>query len=223
VADSEPILELDRVSRLFDGGRVAALRDLSLRVARGEWLTITGPSGCGKSTLLHMMCGLDRPSSGTVRFAGARPATRREWSSIRRHRIGFVFQAFHLIATLTAQQNVMVPMFGTIASARERRRRANTLLERLGLADRALHRPSELSGGERQRVAIARALANSPELLLADEPTGNLDRGAARSIVSLLEEIRDSRREMTIVLASHDAGLAAAGDRLLEMLDGRAA
>jgi len=213
------IVGLDRVEREYDGGRVQALRQVSLEVEKGEWLTVVGPSGSGKSTLLNMMSGLDLPSRGRVWFEGRQPRFGAEWTRIRARRIGFVFQAFYLLPTLTALENVEIPMFGVISRGRERRRRALELLERVGLGPRAHHRPGDLSGGERQRVAIARSLANSPALLLADEPTGNLDSQSALAILELLKEIY-SQNTTTIVLVTHNPVVAQTGSRWIKLKDG---
>jgi len=210
---------LERVGRLYDGGRVAALRDVTLAIVPGEFVAVTGPSGSGKSTLLHVLCGLDRPTTGRVWFRGAEPASAEEWTRIRARHVGFVFQAFHLFPTLTALENVEIPMFGVVAGARARRRRAEDLLTRVGLAGRLEHRPAELSGGERQRVAIARSLANAPLLVGADEPTGNLDSKAAAVVLDLLEEVH-RQDGTTLVLATHNRDVAARAGRVIELADG---
>jgi putative ABC transport system ATP-binding protein len=211
---------LERVSRLYDGGRVAALHDVTLALRPGEFAAVIGPSGSGKSTLLHLMCGLDRPTAGRVRFRGAEPASAVDWTRIRARHIGVVFQAFHLVPTLTALENVEVPMFGVVPDAGTRRRRARELLCRVGLAGRLHHRPADLSGGERQRVAIARSLANGPLLIGADEPTGNLDSKAAAEVLDLLEDIH-RRDGTTLVVATHNQNIAARAGRLIELADGR--
>ena len=172
---SHIISALENVSRSYDGGRVVALRELTLSIERGTAVAIVGPSGAGKSTLLHLMCGLDRPERGRVLFDGSEPRSAREWTRLRSTRIGFVFQSYNLLPTLTALENVEIPMMGSSRAPQERRRRAAQSLAGVGLANRGKYRPNELSGGERQRVAIARSLVNSPDLILADEPTGNLD------------------------------------------------
>ncbi len=218
-ADPPPIAELIHVSRVWDRGRIQALRDVSLAIPRRAFVGITGPSGSGKSTLLHIAGGLLRPSTGEVIFDGVRPRSRGQWASIRARRIGFVFQAFHLLPSLTARENVEVPMMGVTASARVRRMRAEQLLDRVGLSARLDSLPNDLSGGERQRVAIARALANSPDLLLADEPTGNLDSEAQDVIVSLLHELQDEIG-LTVILVSHDLDLVRTAGRLVRLRDG---
>jgi putative ABC transport system ATP-binding protein len=215
-----PLLSAEGVSREYVRGRCVALCDVTLSIAPGEYLAIVGPSGSGKSTLLHLLCGIDRPTSGRVLYEGRQPRTPGEWARLRARKIGFVFQAFNLLPTLTARQNVEVAMFGITAGAAERRRRADELLSRVGLQARAGHRPSELSGGEKQRLAIARSLANSPRALVADEPTGNLDSRAAGEILELLEEIH--RREgAALVIVTHDAAIARRAGRIVALRDGR--
>jgi putative ABC transport system ATP-binding protein len=214
------IAALEHVSRGYDGGRIVALRDVTLAVEPGEFIALTGPSGSGKSTLLHLLCGLDRPTAGRVLFRGAPPASPVEWTKIRARHIGFVFQAFHLFPTLTALENVEIPMFGVVTDSAARRRRARDLLCRVGLGGRLGHRPAELSGGERQRVAIARSLANSPLLIGADEPTGNLDSGASAEVLDLLQEIH-RRDGASLVLATHNREVAARAGRQIELGDGR--
>ena len=218
----DPIVTVEHVSRSYDEGRVMALQDVTCSIFPGEYVAIVGPSGSGKSTLLHLLCGLDRPTQGRVLFEGSEPVSVRQWTKLRARRIGFVFQAFHLLPTLTAQENIEIPMFGVVHRARDRQRRALELLERVGLAARARHRPFELSGGERQRVAIARGLANAPVLLLADEPTGNLDSRTAADIMHLLHNVHmQEGNGKTLVLVTHNLEMAAHSDRLLQLIDGR--
>jgi len=217
---TDAIVALEHVSRGYDGGRIIALRDVTLAVEPGEFVAVVGPSGSGKSTLLHLLCGLDRPTAGRVLFRGTEPATPVEWTKVRARHIGFVFQAFYLFPTLTALENVEVPMFGVVADRTVRRRRACDLLCRVGLGGRLDHRPAELSGGERQRVAIARSLANAPMVIGADEPTGNLDSRASAEVLDLLEDIH--RRDGTsLILATHNREVAARATRLVELGDGR--
>jgi len=215
----DSILSLENVWRVYDRGRLAAVADVTLSVARGEHLAVRGPSGSGKSTLLHLACGLDRPTRGAVLFEGAEPSPG-QWRRYRARRIGFVFQSFQLLPTLTARQNVEIPMLGVVSGSRKRRMRTEELLEQVGLADRAGHRPAKLSGGERQRVAIARGLANSPDLILADEPTGNLDSHSAAEVLDLLEDLR-RRRGAALVVVTHDITVATRAGRTMHMLDGR--
>jgi putative ABC transport system ATP-binding protein len=213
------LLELKQACRDYDSGRIQAVRDVSLKIQRGEWLTIVGPSGSGKSTLLNLMCGLDHPNRGEVLFEERPPGSAKEWAFLRSARIGIIFQAFNLLPTLSSLENVQIPMFGVTTSSRERRLRALELLARVGLDHRTEHLPSTLSAGERQRVAIARSLANHPSLLLADEPTGNLDTKNAAQILNLLRQIY-LQDQTTIVLVTHDSTVAQMGTRKITVIDG---
>ncbi len=199
-----------------------ALRGVTFTLQPGEFVSVMGRSGSGKSTLLHILGCLDRPTSGQVRLGGMEvsrlPA--RELPALRRSKIGFVFQHHNLLPSLTALGNVMLPLRYSRISTREAQNRALALLEEVGLADRAGHRPAELSGGEQQRVALARALVNEPELLLADEPTGELDSQTARHIVGVMRRLNRSRGQ-TFLLVTHDPTVGEAADRVVEMLDGR--
>ncbi len=199
---------------------VRAVDGVNLAVASGETVAVMGPSGCGKSTLLHLLGGLDRPTAGQVWLAGERIDQLSERGLARRRRdgVGFVFQAFHLMEELTAVENVELPALLAGRSPRAARRRATGLLDQVGLADRARHLPSALSGGQRQRVAIARAMANDPALLLADEPTGNLDSAATLDVLRLFESLHAAGQ--TLVIVTHDARIAATADRLISMRDG---
>jgi putative ABC transport system ATP-binding protein len=201
-------------------GSVRAVDGVDLDVHRGETVAVTGPSGCGKSTLLHLLGGLDRPDGGEIRLAGRRleSLSERGLAHVRRHEVGFVFQAFHLMEELTAQENVEFPALLAGCPPRQARVRAQELLNRVGLADRAAHLPSAMSGGQRQRVAVARALANEPLVVLADEPTGNLDSAATLEVLRLLESLRSTG--LTLVIATHDERVAATADRLISMRDG---
>ena len=201
-------------------GLVRAVDEVDLEVASGEALAIMGPSGCGKSTLLHLLGGLDRPSVGELWLAGKRidRLSERGLAQFRRHDVGFVFQAFHLMDELTAQENVELPALLARSSPREARRRARQLLDRVGLGDRADHLPSALSGGQRQRVAIARALANQPQIVLADEPTGNLDSAATLDVLRLFDALHTAG--ITLVVVTHDDRIAATADRMISMRDG---
>jgi ABC-type lipoprotein export system ATPase subunit len=214
-----PLLRGEDLVRTYPDGDVRALRGVSLSVARGEFVAITGPSGCGKSTLLHLLGGLDRPSSGEVFFED-RPLGSLDLDAYRSRRVGFVFQSFYLLPTLSALENVQVPMFEAPWPRAERPDRARRLLDEVGLSHRAGHNPSRLSVGERQRVAIARALANEPTLLLADEPTGNLDSRTQAEILALLDRLR-RERGLTLVLVTHSAEVAAAADREIRLKDGQ--
>ncbi len=199
---------------------VRAVDNVDLDVAAGETVAVMGPSGCGKSTLLHLLGGLDRPSAGQIWLAGQRidEMSERAMAALRRDGVGFVFQAFHLMDELTSVENVELPALLAGRSPRAARRRALELLDRVGLAGRARHLPSELSGGQRQRVAIARALANEPLVVLADEPTGNLDSEATLDVLRLLESLHDAGQ--TVVIVTHDSRIAATADRLISMRDG---
>jgi putative ABC transport system ATP-binding protein len=201
-------------------GAVRALDGVDLEMAAGETLAVMGPSGCGKSTLLHLLGGLERPSSGEVWLAGRRidGLSEKALARMRRQAIGFVFQAFHLMDELTALENVELPALLAGRSPRAARRRAMELLERVSLADRRGHLPSALSGGQRQRVAIARALSNEPLVVLADEPTGNLDSTAALDVLRLLDSLRAAGQ--TLLIVTHDERIAATADRLISMRDG---
>jgi putative ABC transport system ATP-binding protein len=201
-------------------GLVRAVDEVDLEVARGETLAVMGPSGCGKSTLLHLLGGLDRPTGGELTMNGRRidRFSERAFAQLRRHEVGFVFQAYHLMDELTALENVELPALLAGRTPRAARRRARELLEQVGLADRATHLPSSLSGGQRQRVAIARALANEPQLVLADEPTGNLDSAATLEVLRLFDALHAAG--LTLVIVTHDERIAATADRLISMRDG---
>jgi putative ABC transport system ATP-binding protein len=216
------VLRTKGLSRLYDGDGipVRAVDSVDLTVEQGEAISVMGPSGCGKSTLLHLLGGLDRPTVGEVWLDGQRVDRLSEtaWARMRRRSIGFVFQAFHLVDELSAVENVELPALLIGASRKQARNKAPGLLERLGVADRAGHLPDRMSGGERQRVALARALVNEPMLVLADEPTGNLDSAATAEILRLLAEVRDGGQ--TLLLVTHDPRVAATAGRLLTMRDG---
>ncbi|MBV9804667.1 MAG: ABC transporter ATP-binding protein [Solirubrobacterales bacterium] len=220
---TEPILAARGLSKEYGRGPalVRAVHDVSLSVGGGESVAIVGPSGCGKSTLLYLLGGLERPTSGTIELAGEpiheRPEAR--LAHLRRHAVGFVFQAFHLVDELTARENVELPALLAGASPRRARERAGELLRQVDLEDRAEHLPSALSGGQRQRVAIARALANRPSIVLADEPTGNLDTAATTEVLRLFEQLHASGQ--TLVVVTHDERIAATANRLISMRDGR--
>jgi ABC-type lipoprotein export system ATPase subunit len=219
---SEPAIAARGLHKSFEGGRINALTGMDLRVEPGEFVAIVGPSGCGKSTLLHLLAALDRPDEGEILVAGHDLRTRKDLNHYRAQHVGMIFQLHNLLPTLTALENVQVPMFEEGLSPGARRQRALALLDAVGLEGRGGNRPPELSGGERQRVAIARALANEPPILLADEPTGSLDSDAGRVVLDLLERLR-RERNLTIVLVTHDPTVAGRADRVVSMLDGRLA
>ena len=220
----EAIVDVEQVSRRFrvGGEEIWAVRDVSLRIERGAFAALMGRSGSGKTTLLNLIAGLDRPDSGRVYLAGEEitRATERQLLQIRRHKIGFVFQSFGLLPLLSAYENVEVALRIAGAGLHERRDRTTALLQRVDLHARSDHRPYELSGGEQQRVAIARALANEPSLVVADEPTGELDSGNARAIFALLRELAH-QSGVTILTATHDRTVLDFADRVEEMADGR--
>jgi ABC-type lipoprotein export system ATPase subunit len=216
---SQPLLRGEGLVRTYPDGDVHALRGVSLAVAERESVAITGPSGCGKSTLLHLLGGLDRPTAGEVFFRG-RALGATDLDAFRARQVGFVFQSFHLLPTLTALENVQVPMFESPRPRGARADHARSLLDLVGLSHRRDHLPSRLSVGERQRVAIARALANDPALLLADEPTGNLDSRAQAEVLALLDRLRRDRG-LTLVVVTHSPDVAAAADREIKLRDGQ--
>ncbi|WP_369227314.1 ABC transporter ATP-binding protein [Streptomyces sp. R39] len=217
------VLQARDLSRTHGRGEslVHAVDGVDLDVQAGQMLAVMGPSGCGKSTLLHLLGGLERPTDGEVWLDGRRidALSERALAQLRRRSVGFVFQAFHLVEELSAAENVELPVLLAGRSLREARRRADRLLEQVGLDDRARHLPWQLSGGQRQRVAIARALANEPLVLLADEPTGNLDTAATLDVLRLFEDLRAAGQ--TLVIVTHDERVAATADRLVSMRDGR--
>jgi putative ABC transport system ATP-binding protein len=219
------LIETRSLSRTYLVGdvRVAALADVSMAVAAGRFVAITGASGSGKSTLLNLLGGLDTPSSGTIEVGGALVSAmdREELARYRRFGAGMIFQSFNLVPARTALENVELPLVFAGVDRKERKRRAAELLEKVGLAHRAGHRPPELSGGEQQRVAVARALANGPRLLLADEPTGNLDSRTAREIVGLLAELNRTR-DLTVIMVSHEETLVREfAQEIVRLKDGR--
>ncbi len=221
MSDAAPCLvRAEHLSKTYPDGQVNALNDVSLCVRRGEYVAIMGPSGCGKSTLLNLLGALDRPTSGEVWFEEQPLSRMAKPDRLRAQKIGFVFQSFYLLPTLTAAENVQVPMFEGPLPARERVKRAAELLQTVGLSHRANHLPAKLSVGERQRVAIARALANSPALLLADEPTGNLDSRTAGEVLDLFGDLHRGKG-MTLVVVTHGSEVADRAQRVVQMRDGR--
>jgi putative ABC transport system ATP-binding protein len=214
------IIDVQDVVKTYEEGRIHALNGATLQVREGEFVAITGPSGCGKSTLLHLIAAMDKPDSGRIVVNGVDLARMRDLSLYRAHQVGLVFQLHNLLPTLSASANVQLPMYEAELSFWARRTKAQHLLEAVGLGRRANTPPTKLSGGERQRVAIARALANDPPILLADEPTGNLDSKAGQMVLDLLRSIQEERG-VTLVLVTHDLQIAAAAQRIVRMLDGQ--
>jgi putative ABC transport system ATP-binding protein len=219
-----PVVKTDRLTKIYGHGpaAVTALDSVSLRVLVGEFVAVTGPSGCGKSTLLHLIGGLDSPTSGRVLLLGQDLASLDDvrLTELRRRKIGFVFQFFNLIPVLDSVENTALPMILDGTKMAEARSRASQWLERVGLPDRKGHRPDQLSGGEQQRVAIARALAAEPALVLADEPTGNLDTRAGNEIASLLRQV-SKQWQRTVLMVTHDPAIAAYADRIVHLKDGK--
>jgi putative ABC transport system ATP-binding protein len=217
------LYELHGVTKRYGEGatEVAAVDGIDLAIARGEFVALVGPSGSGKTTMLQLLGAIDRPTEGEVLFEGARieAMSDGDLADLRRHTLGFIFQQFNLIPTLTARENVEAAMAPTGIASAARRRRADELLERVGLGPRADHVPSQLSGGEQQRVAIARALSNDPQVVLADEPTGNLDTATGTEVIALLDTLwREAG--LTLILVTHDSGIAEGAPRVLRMRDG---
>jgi ABC-type lipoprotein export system ATPase subunit len=213
------IFAAEALTKEYDEGRVQALRGVDFRIHAGEFVAITGPSGCGKTTLLQMLGALDHPSTGSLHYRGNSIPGLTDPAAYRAHEIGIIFQAFHLLPTYTAMENVQIPMFETKLTAEERHMRATSLLQSVGLGHRLDHFPGKMSGGERQRVAIARSLANRPSVLLADEPTGNLDSENAALILELIVRVQ-KEQQMTLVLVTHDPAIARLGTRTIQMKDG---
>jgi ABC-type lipoprotein export system ATPase subunit len=216
----DPVYEAIGLKKHFDDGKVVALRGVDFRIRQGEFVAIVGQSGCGKSTLLQLLGSLDSPTEGALNYRGSSIAGMDDPAHYRAHEIGFIFQAFHLLPTFTVEENVQIPMFEGNRSRAQRKERANELLKSVGLDHRLGHFPSELSGGERQRVAIARSLANGPSVLLADEPTGNLDSENAEQVLELLLKLHRDLG-MTLILVTHDLGIAERASRTIRMKDGR--
>jgi putative ABC transport system ATP-binding protein len=220
--DLPPVIALEQVTKVYRTGTiaVAALRGVSLTINLGEYVAIIGPSGSGKSTLMHILGCLDTPTTGSFHLAGENVSAMSEaaLAEVRNRRIGFVFQQFNLLSSMTAWQNVELPLAYAGVNRSERKERAMAALGRVGLASRVQHRPGELSGGQQQRVAVARALVTEPDLILADEPTGNLDSVSARDVLALMDELHQAGR--TLILITHDIEVASASERLVAIRDG---
>jgi putative ABC transport system ATP-binding protein len=217
---AHPLIRLENVERQYDEGTIVALKKVELVIATGECLAILGPSGSGKTSLLNMLSGIDMPTAGQIYWNDLPVRSRKEWSVLRGSEIGIVFQEFNLLPTLTAVENVEMALIGHGIPASSRRSRAIKAIERVGLLSRLDHLPNAMSGGERQRVAIARSIVNSPSLLLADEPTGNLDSANASLIIDLLLGLQDDTG-MTLVLITHDKDIAVRCSRCIKMKDGK--
>ena len=217
---NKELITLTNVSKFYNGKYITALNRIELSIFEGEFVSIIGPSGSGKSTLLNVMSGLDIPTEGEVLYKSKKINSNTEWTKIRSTSIGFVFQKFNLLPTFTALENVEIPMFGIIDHAKQRRERAMQLLEQLGLKDRMHHYQSELSGGEQQRVAIARSMANNPDIILADEPTGNLDSKTSHAIIDLLMAIHHDQNR-ALVIVTHNEKVSAISNRVIKILDGK--
>lgn len=222
-APERPLIAIENVSKTYDSGAnaVQALRDVNVEIGRGEFVAIIGPSGSGKSTLMHILGCLDSPSEGRYWLDGEDVATLtgRALARIRNQKLGFVFQTFNLLPRATVWKNVELPLLYAGMNGGERKEHAMEALRRVGIENRAKHRPNELSGGQRQRVAIARALVNNPSLILADEPTGNLDQKTGSEIIHIFEEL--AANDQTIILVTHDAAIAARTQRRVKIVDGR--
>ena len=217
-----PVLEARQLAKTYEtgGAKVLGLRGVDISIERGEFVAIMGPSGCGKSTLLNLLAGLDRPTAGEVWLDGQRidGLSETELARLRRRKVGFVFQFFNLVPTLSAVENVELPLLLVGRRRRKARQAANELMSDLGISGKEGAAPAELSGGEQQRVALARALANRPDIVLADEPTGNLDSAAARDVLGLFREAQS--RGQTLLLVTHDASVASAAERVITLRDG---
>ncbi len=217
-ADAPCLLRADHVSRVYDDGQVQALKDVSLVIRRGEYVAIVGPSGSGKSTLLNVLGGLDQPTGGHVLFDEQPITDPTALDALRSSEIGYVFQSFYLLPTLSALENVQLPMFETTMSVKEREQKAKSLMELVGISHRMNHLPNELSVGERQRVAIARSMANDPVAILADEPTGNLDTKTGDEILKLFDKLHQQGKTLLVITHSHE--VAARAERIVEVRDG---
>ena len=216
----EPLFQIKNLHKTFSlaGGTIEVIKNLSLDLPKGEWLALTGPSGCGKTTLLHILAGLDRPTSGDILLDGQNIAkmSSAALTKLRKQRIGFVFQSYMLFPELSALENAALPALQWGVNRNDVYKNAQKWLETFGLASRLNHRPRELSGGEQQRVAIARSLINNPDIILADEPTGNLDAKAAQGIIDILQHVRSGKAK-TLIMVTHDLNLAKQANRVIEL------
>jgi putative ABC transport system ATP-binding protein len=217
---AETLVRVENIALHFDNGNTKALNGIDVNVREGEFLAIVGPSGCGKSSLLNLIGTLEAPTSGNIYFRAQPYSKIRDFSLFRRQHIGFIFQSFHLIPTLSAIDNIVVSTIGCPGSAKDYMERARGLMSKLGLGDRLNHFPSTMSGGERQRVAIARALINDPDVLLADEPTGSLDSINAKHVLDVIEGIRNES-EVTVIMVTHDPSVSSRADRIVRVRDGK--
>ncbi|MBQ9026125.1 MAG: ABC transporter ATP-binding protein [Methanobrevibacter sp.] len=214
------VVEINNLVKSYENGHIKALNGIDLTITEGEFVSIIGPSGSGKSTLLNMLGALDLPDSGSINVAGYDLTSNKKLNEFRAQKIGFVFQLHNLIPNLSVVENIEIPMFTSKLSNSEMRSKALSLLDQVGLKDKALQKPSKLSGGERQRVAIARALANDPSIILADEPTGSLDSKTSNKILKLLIDLHKSNN-VTLIIVTHDMDVARLADRIIEVLDGQ--
>jgi putative ABC transport system ATP-binding protein len=214
------IIRAENLALHFDQGHTKALDGIDVHIHEGEFVAIVGPSGCGKSSLLHLIGTLDIPTSGDIYFRSQPYSTIRDLSLFRRQHIGFIFQSFYLIPTLSALDNVVVPTIGCPGSARDHRERARGLLSKLGLRNRLDHFPGNMSGGERQRVAVARAMINAPDIILADEPTGSLDSDNALQVLDVIADVR-KEKGLTVIMVTHDPSVSSRADRVVPVRDGK--
>jgi len=216
----ESIVRTENLALHFDDSKTKALDGINITIHKGEWVAIVGPSGCGKSSLLNLIGALDSPTSGELYFRSQSYSKILDLSLFRRQHIGFIFQSFHLIPTLSALDNVVAPTIACPGSPNEHKERAKNLLVKLGLRDRLDHFPGKMSGGERQRVAIARALINNPDMILADEPTGSLDSINAKQVLDIINDIRE-KKGLTVIMVTHDPSVSARAERIIHVCDGK--
>ncbi len=220
VSSTDMLIRGENLALHFDDGKTKALNGIDIEIREGEFVAIVGPSGCGKSSLLNLIGTLDTPTAGEIYFRSQSYSTIRDLSLFRRQHIGFIFQSFHLIPTLSALDNVIIPTIGCPGPARDHRERARGFLSKLGLGDRLDHFPGGMSGGERQRVAIARALINDPDVILADEPTGSLDTANAEHVLEVIADVRHENG-LTVIVVTHDPSVSSRADRIVQVRDGK--